>query len=69
MTTIKIQLPLIDERACEGCPMLLQPYVRAYCRAFPTRQGPRAIERTVTIDRRWYPRRLPQCIEAEVRDA
>ena len=62
MREIKIQLKLDDERLCTGC------HLRSgrECMAFVTRTR---FRRVLSIDRRTGDYlRLPQCIEAEVRD-
>ena len=69
MTTIKIKLPLVDERACTGCPML-GALGYAYCSGFEAI----LLDRVKMPGGLKHPRRLPQCIEAtvnesEVRDA
>ncbi len=56
MTTIAIKLPLVDERACTGCPMLVDMWSADYCRAFDKR-----IPLTNTT-------RLPECLAAQVEE-
>lgn len=70
MTTIAIKLPLVDERACTGCPCINDMnYGPSTCRAFPTRLGPKVLSKSIRIDGYYRPRRLPECLAAQVEEA
>ena len=67
MTRITINLPLVDERACQGCTVR----EANYCPAFRTKEGwPKKLRYMVNVgsEHGFRYKRLPECLAAEVEE-